>query len=249
MPRIAQYGSSFRANWASASLRDRATKYGLGHEYEFYRLASMVLHGSAGGAKGTLSTAYPLPVQRTGPSLQLCPPAYVQGLTYFRGLVERAMNDLPGVTGAPLLTLLDKSLEVWPEYRRLLTKWDEELWPEDIQDVGIGPYAILAVSRGNRRRWYLHDRALELVIQADPPAPGDLTQEQTHSIDLFIAGLPPGDGRTDDWTTFGVPWIRVIPKAGAKWVPEAAILPPKDERSRRRLKKPKRIDPTDPRVI
>jgi hypothetical protein len=54
---IANYGNAFRARWAKTNLRDRANRHGLGNEYDFYRLASMVLHGSAGGVRGTLSTA------------------------------------------------------------------------------------------------------------------------------------------------------------------------------------------------
>jgi hypothetical protein len=233
---ITQYGSGFRANWASGNLRDRATRYGLDREYEFYRLASMVLHGSAGGAKGTLSTAYPLPVQRTGPSLQLCPPAYLKGLTYFRKLVEHTTVELPSVPGAALRTALDRSLDVWPEYRRLITNWDSRLWPKDLP---LGHYAILAVSRGNRRRWYVHDTALELVIRAEPPPPGSLSQAQEQSIDELIARLPPGDKRTDDWITIASLDLQLIPAAGARWTPDTAILPPKEDRNRRRLKEPR----------
>jgi Family of unknown function (DUF5677) len=235
----AQYGSSFRANWASGSLRDRATKYGLDGEYEFYRLASMVLHGSAGGAKGTLSTAYPLPVHRTGPSLQLCPPAYLKGLTYFGKLVEHTTVRLPSVPGAASLTALDRSLEVWPEYKRLITDWDNRLWPKDLP---LGQYAILAVSRGNRRRWYVHDTALGLVIRAEPPPPGSLSQAQEQSIDKLIAGLPPGDERTDDWISTADIHLRLIPAAGARWTPDTAILPPKEERNRRRFKQPRIVN-------
>jgi hypothetical protein len=237
---LARYGSSFRATWASANLRDRSTKYGLDSEYRFYRLASMVLHGSAGGAKGTLSTSYPKPVQRTGPSLQLCPPAYVKGLVYFRRLAERAESGLPGVSSAALLTALDGALELWPEYRRLLMEWDEGYWP---QGIPIGQYAIMAVGRGNSRRWYIHDKALQLVIQADPPTPGSLTQSQTRDLDRLIAELPPGDERSDDWMIITVPDVQLTPRSGAKWVPETVVLAPKRERDRRRFKEPKPIDP------
>jgi hypothetical protein len=141
---IASYGSTFRARWAKTDLRERAKRLGLDQEYEFYRLASMVLHGSAGGAKGTLSSAYPAPVHRTGAALQLCPPAYVKGLTYFRLLIEHAGTVTPEVATQPLIDALSDALALWSDYRRVLLEIDAHTWPENAPAM---PRAVLAISR------------------------------------------------------------------------------------------------------
>jgi hypothetical protein len=126
---IASYGNAFKARWARTDLRDRANRHGLGKEYDFYRLASMVLHGSAGGARGTLSAAYFAPVHRTGPALQLCPPAYLKGLSYFRTFIEHAGTMTPEGTTNRVIDALTNALAIWPEYWRILTKLDDRTWP------------------------------------------------------------------------------------------------------------------------
>src|SRR5207253_1751324 len=44
------YGRQFRRTWSSQDLSTRARRHGLETLYEFYRMASSVLHGTAGGS-------------------------------------------------------------------------------------------------------------------------------------------------------------------------------------------------------
>jgi hypothetical protein len=234
---VARYGNTFKARWAKDNLRDRASRYNLEDEYNFYRLASMVLHGSAGGARGTLSAAYFAPVHRTGPALQLCPPAYLKGLSYFRMFVEHAGTILPSGISDRVIAALTEASMLWPEYRRTLARLDDRLWPKE---APVGPMAILAISRHNRRRWYYWDPDFDLVVRADPPAPGALTSEQEDQLELLITRLPPREERADDWYTINLSGIRVSPKANARWMPADLILVPRD--SGRILKEPIQID-------
>jgi hypothetical protein len=231
------YGSGFRARWARSDLRDRANRHGLDHEYSFYRLASMVLHGSAGGARGTLSAAYFAPVHRTGPALQLCPPAYLKGLSYFRTFIEHAGAIAPEGTTNRVIDALTNALALWPEYRRVLIALDDRTWPKK---APAGPMALMAISRHNRRRWYYWDPALDLVVRAEPPTPGTLSPKQEAQLELLIASLPPRDERADDWITINLSGVQVTPKADARWLPADHILVPKG--SGRILTEPIEID-------
>jgi Family of unknown function (DUF5677) len=234
---LARYGSTFRARWAQSDLRDRANRHGLGHEYDFYRLASMVLHGSAGGARGTLSAAYFAPVHRTGPALQLCPPAYLIGLSYFRTFTEHAGALTPEGTTGRVIDALTDALALWPEYRRVLITLDDRTWPKK---APAGPMALMAISRHNRRRWYYWDPALDLVVRAEPPTPGALSPKQETQLERLIASLPPGDERADDWTTINLSGVQLTPKANARWLPADFILVPRG--SGRILKEPIEVD-------
>jgi len=79
---IATYGEGFRLGWTSKSVKARAQQHGLTADYEVYRLTSAVLHGSSGGAVGSVRARGPhgYPVHRLGVALQLCPLAYLRGL-------------------------------------------------------------------------------------------------------------------------------------------------------------------------
>jgi hypothetical protein len=88
----------------------------------------------------------------------------------------------------------------------------------------------------------VHDAALQLVTRAEPPPPSGLTQEQDQNINELIAKLPPGNDRRDDWITIAALNVRLVPAAGARWIPETAILPPKYERDRRKATRAKIVD-------
>ena len=49
----ALHGRTFARQWHPKSVRDRADGFGWAEAYDLYRLASLVTHGSAGGALGS----------------------------------------------------------------------------------------------------------------------------------------------------------------------------------------------------
>ena len=79
---VAEHGSWFQRGWTQNNLRDRAVQHGIGHLYEYYRLASLVTHGSAGGSLGSVRD-HPEGSRmfRTGPALELAPVAMWAGIT------------------------------------------------------------------------------------------------------------------------------------------------------------------------
>jgi hypothetical protein len=54
---VDRYGPGFRRSWSATNLHDMANQHGLHNGYDFYRVASSTLHGSAGGSVGTLGSA------------------------------------------------------------------------------------------------------------------------------------------------------------------------------------------------
>ncbi|MGR6998719.1 PIN domain-containing protein [Yinghuangia aomiensis] len=54
---LGAYGSGFRRNWAADNLRDRATRFGYGADYDTYSFLSQVAHGSHGACWAPSATA------------------------------------------------------------------------------------------------------------------------------------------------------------------------------------------------
>lgn len=94
---LAKYGPSFNRQWHPVPLRTRAERYGLAEDYDFYRLASLVLHGASGGVLGLKTEIAGQIVHRTGLALSLCPLAFLQGIQMFDQIVKQV--SVPGQAG------------------------------------------------------------------------------------------------------------------------------------------------------
>ncbi|MEU8280325.1 DUF5677 domain-containing protein [Microbispora bryophytorum] len=217
---IANYGLRFRKNWANSTLKDRADRHGLGGEYDFYRLASAVLHGSAGGVKGTLSSQYERPVHRAGPALELSPLAYLKGLEYFRKFIL-AIAPL-GVRGGEkhVVAAIDAALALWPDYRRVMMQMDRDIWPEE---GPVQAMAVLGINRSGDRKWFLHDFDTGRIIDAEPPVEGELTEGHKEQVQIILSRLPAPEYR-DEWVTVAMLGVRVTPRRGASWRLDTDIL-------------------------
>lgn len=96
---VAQHGSWFRMGWTTSSLRDRSKRSGLEDLYPYYQLASLVVHGSAGGALGTIRDhSDGLTTYRTGPSLELAPVAMLAGVAALRAVLSGLVTVRPDLT-------------------------------------------------------------------------------------------------------------------------------------------------------
>jgi hypothetical protein len=233
---VAAHGSSFRRGWSNESLYARALRLGLENFYEYYKLASAVLHGSAGGQIGTVATVNGMTVRRVGFALQLLPSAYCEGVRAFRHIVQ-------GIAAIGLDTdTLDEGLQEllrgWPYYRRAVNKVDRWLWPK--RPPGV-PMAVLAVARSGKRRWYHFDPELELIIEAEPPANGQIPELTEARIEkLLEQDFESHMLDSDEWLTMMIEDVMLNAKKGARWLPAAGILiPPK---SGRILSEPIRLD-------
>jgi hypothetical protein len=96
---LADYGSGFRRAWHPETLRERADSHGLGDDYEWYWLASAVLHGAAGGIVGTYTRVQGGPqLHRTGSAIGLAPDALASGLRWARMAFEALTPALGDIT-------------------------------------------------------------------------------------------------------------------------------------------------------
>jgi hypothetical protein len=177
---VREYGRDFTRGWAADNLRARLSSLGWADLYDYYRLASMVLHGAPGGASGVISYGYEHPVHRLGPAIALCVPAYLEGIRAFRRLIVELGSIAPTIDMSQIFLHLDDLTEHWPVYRQHVLKVDRELWPKGAY---LGMMAICAISRSGVRRWYLHHSQLRLLIPAEPPAPGQLSDDQIRNLD------------------------------------------------------------------
>jgi hypothetical protein len=126
---LQEYGTEFARHWTPSNLRTRASKHGLDDDYEFYRLASSVLHGSSGGTIGIARTYGEEVVHRTGPALSLCPVALLMALRHYDRLVRAVKKR--GIVGiGEVRRGLRKVLNVWPRYRKVMLRIDRTVCPE-----------------------------------------------------------------------------------------------------------------------
>lgn len=217
---ISKYGSRFRLGWREETIAAAASRHGLAAEYEFYRLASGVLHGSSGGVIGqyVLDRIHgtPAPVYRTGAALALCPDAFERGTRYFRTMVL----DTEAVVGtggtADALLACSRLLQVAQTYRDYFQGLDEQWWetiPRGrlIATAGITTLGIC--------RWFIHDINRNRIREALPPEslPPSQADALAEIVETRKAGLPiPG---VDDSEVIAVafPAIRLLPKPESSW--------------------------------
>jgi hypothetical protein len=220
---VETYGSGFRSRWASSDLYHRVQALGLSAEYPFYRLSSMILHGTAGGARGTLLTTLEASVHRTGPALALCPPAFLQGVRYFRLVVE-TMQDTAGdqLDAALLIELTDSMLDLWPAYRRIVLRMDRAFWPKQSPPGAVG---VLGISRSGRRQWFLHVPEIHVICRASAPRESELPANLDRIVERCLEEELPPEEWDGNWLTIGIVGVHPVPMRNARWMPEWAILP------------------------
>ncbi|WP_434090558.1 DUF5677 domain-containing protein [Micromonospora chalcea] len=238
---IAKYGPGFRRSWTERNLYDRARKYGYEKFYHYYRLSSQVLHGASGGAKGSIRQIDGRHVHRSGSALVLLPQAYAEGVRAFKSILKVMAEATPSVDLTEALQVCDALLLAWPFYRKAVLKVDRWLWPTS---APVGPYAVLAVSRSGKRRWFCHEPELGLIVEAQPPDPGEIADTQRQNVELLIASIGHEMFSDEDqWVTIVLTDVTVNPRPGAPWINAAAVLVP--DSSGRRLSQPRPINPSE----
>ncbi|MDQ3532861.1 MAG: hypothetical protein M3456_10905 [Actinomycetota bacterium] len=219
---ISIYGGGFRRVWIDTDLASRADAHGLGAEYDFYRLASAVLHGSSGGALGIRKEIQGSVVHRTGPALLLCPLAFLQALRYFDGIVEAyEQSQRKSQISAELRQAIRNARLIWPEYRRALRKLDKGIWP-DVPPAGLIATVVFdSITR--IRRWYLHDPESGRIREANPPSYIQPEQENILlSVERFYYENQPGSRELISMAMVGV---HAEPKPESIWRDERELLP------------------------
>ncbi len=215
---LQRYGSQFRRSWSPENLRERAATHGLEDEYEFYRLGSAVLHGSAGGTLGVERLVDGRRVHRAGPALSLCPVTMLMGCRFVTGLCNLLEDKVDTPLHQELVAEIEAFLELWPRYRAAVHRIDDALWP-DVAPPGL--LAVLAVGRWGTRQWYLHDVERGLIRRAHPPA--DLDPAYAAQVDAVVQEIQEQPVR-DDIVSIALAGVSVSPIEDSVWVPEDRIL-------------------------
>ncbi|MGY5068386.1 DUF5677 domain-containing protein [Streptomyces griseus] len=218
---VAKFGKSFRRDWASRNLRDRAVAHGYGDDYEVYRLLSQVTHGSGGGVLGSYTHISGSAVHRTGgPSLELAVISYLEGMTFFRNFA-RDIESHQAIPTRELVVALEKVIAYWPIYRNALQALDKDTWPIEPPP---SPAPVLALYPGGGTRWFLWEPAYMLLKRAHRPEEADWIEEEfkkkVASGELIFPDL---QGRP---ITTAVHDLQVAPLEGAEWFPADAIFLP-----------------------
>jgi hypothetical protein len=218
---LLKFGNSFRRDWSSCNLRDRAVKHGYADKYDTYRLLSQVTHGSCGGVLGNYSSISGATVHRTGPSLDLAVLSYLEGLTFFRDFTKE-IEARQGLDTRQLTISLNKLLSYWPTYRKVLRVIDRRLWPSSPPP---SPTPIMALYPNGRIRWFYWEPALNMIKAANPPADAEWIEEtfRAHVKGGHVDVPPDLNGRP---ITSAVDNTQVSPKEGAEWFTATAIFPP-----------------------
>ncbi|WP_331759012.1 DUF5677 domain-containing protein [Streptomyces anulatus] len=224
---IAKFGKSFRRDWASRNLRDRAVAHGYGDDYEVYRLLSQVTHGSGGGVLGSYIRISGSAIHRTGgPSLELAIISYLEGITFFRNFA-REIETRQSIPTSGLVKALNDAIDYWPDYRKMLQALDKETWPSEPPP---SPAPVMALYPGGGIRWFLWEPALMLLKLAQRPAEADWIEEQfKKKIASGELTFPDLGGRP---ITSAVHDLHVSPLAEAEWFPADAIFIPQQPPSK-----------------
>ena len=220
-----KYGSGFRRGWAPDNLRERARNAGLTDLYEYYTLASLVTHGSAGGSLGVMQpkTGESGYTFRTGPALELVPIALLIGVQAYLALLQGISRFRPDLDLQLQASDCLKLIAIWPEVYEAVCEIDSTLWPKGRIPP---PTAMMAVHRsGKRIRYYLHVPTSGKLWPCESPT--NLTPSAQASIEKFVERfladpdrhLPAGA----EWLTIGLPDVSVSP-TGQPPIPDTSLL-------------------------
>lgn len=220
---VDEHGSWFQRGWTQGTAKDRADRFGLENLYDYYRLASLVTHGSAGGSLGSVRD-HPdgYRIYRTGAALELAPVAMWAGIRGHREVLTALQRVRPDIDIDAYTSALDEFDHLWADYFEALTQIDKELWPtERVQP----PVAVLAFSQATTRRWYLHLPMTACLIQAkEPDLPDWMEERVTGLIDKMIAEQPYLFRPDQYWITVAIAGVTVTPVDDARAIPDSALF-------------------------
>ena len=210
---VSLYGASFRRQWINQSLRDRAARHSLEEEYDFYKLASAVLHGAAGGELGQRRTIGGQVVHRQGPALFLCEISLRKGLQYFVHIVNECGPGIGGPSLSSLQNALKACIDLLPDYERALAKVDNDLWPQSAPAT-VDPVLVVYDS-GERTAWFIHDPQRVAACRALPPR--ELPPETRIGLESLLKFLRE---RAEPFNalSIAVPGLQVEVRPGTRWI-------------------------------
>jgi hypothetical protein len=220
---VAEHGHWFSRNWTKRTLKDRATVAGLEHLYTYYKLGSLVSHGSAAGSLGTVfDSPNGFRIFRTGLSLELAPVAMWAGIAGYREVLSALQAVRPDLEVDAYSDGLDALDGLWAEYFAALAKIDRALWPTAPVEA---PSAVLAFTQSKVRRWYLHLPMTGALIRAKTPdLPAWMEDRIDQLVDRIVTEQPDLFRPDQRWVTVRVANVTVTPEAHAEAIPDTALF-------------------------
>ncbi|SDP61573.1 hypothetical protein SAMN04489867_3150 [Pedococcus dokdonensis] len=220
---VAEHGHWFSRNWTKRTLKDRATVAGLEHLYTYYKLGSLVSHGSAAGSLGTVfDSPNGFRIFRTGLSLELAPVAMWAGIAGYREVLSALQAVRPDLEVDAYSDGLDALDGLWAEYFTALAKIDRALWPTAPVEA---PSAVLAFTQSKVRRWYLHLPMTGALIRAKTPdLPAWMEDRIDQLVDRIVTEQPDLFRPDQRWVTARVANVTVTPEAHAEAIPDTALF-------------------------
>lgn len=207
-----KFGNGFRRSWASKNLHDRAAGHGFESGYDFYRVASAVMHGSSGGSIGTfgeVESGHRL--HRTGPAFGLLPLALAFGVTFADDLLSM-MDEGPAVSQTR--EIIAGIRGSWLNYRDAVYALDDFIRPPD------APLMVLArVNTLFKLNWWVHDRELGRVAKIEEPELDEVSRASVAELldTLKLQGLT-------EPVTIAIAVVRAV-EVCSDWQSEANIVP------------------------
>ena len=201
-----EYSIGLERNWSTRNLRQRAGRANLEQEYEYYRIFSAVLHGSAIGLLGSHRIYSDSGIViRTGIAPSLAPIAWDFGLASYRRILQIFGTDLNQQSIQPFVLAIDRLYSASAEFRRTTEIIDDYIWPDD----SLEPLVLLRIRVNGTRDWFVYNAFNMTVATAHEPQPQELIENHMRE-------------RTQDVIQSGCSQIWVFPQLAqlatrAKW--------------------------------
>jgi hypothetical protein len=218
---LKRYGSGFRRQWASKSLRDRAVAYDVGDDYDFYRLSSALMHGTATGILGLNTEIEKQHVFRTGPALSLAPLALRYGNRFFGLLLTDIETTFGRSIVSDLVAIAVKVDSVIDEHRLGLLAMDADLWPKEPPTT----QAFLKVHVTGRWEWLLLDVDRMMTISSEPH---NASREDVQWVETIVEQIEEANPYRTKSIIIGVARIALHPRKGNSWQPANYTLRQQD---------------------
>ena len=216
---IANRGGSFKRNWTDEPLKARADRHGHANDYDLYRVLSSSTHVSAGGVRGVEKRYGETPVYRFGPDLLNCPLAFNEGLRYFRLFIE-ALSIHTGIPAESLIGALSELESLRGTYRKLISRIDGDLWPDQ---PPLGMMVVRALLPDGQRKWLLHDNEQRRIIECSGPI--NATQQQIENAERSLDEMEETLPDRDEWISAALLRATADPLKHARWRSDEHLAP------------------------
>lgn len=212
---LAAYGSSFRRQWNTENLYDRAVRHGIDDLYDYYKMASVVMHGSSGGARGTLFSIEGQSIYRLGPAINLCPLAYHEGVRAFSVLIEKIHEVFPSAGAGELTKKVSTLRSLWPKYRKGVLALDKELTPNSAFEVA---HCCALISGTGTVKWAIVSPNSGWIMFCEEPDSYKEAGRYKDSIQQMRKQVSENFDH-DHWEPIGLPGESLTPLPGGKKYP------------------------------